>query len=326
MSYSESVIRRAEARLAQEKLQHEAELSARKEAVYAAHPRLREIDRELRATAGRVMAACFRKGEDPASAMAQLKEENLMLQREREWLLDSADIDIDDITDTPFCPVCQGRGYNGAVMCDCLREICRQEQKKELSCLLGNGKESFEKFRLDVYPAQPDPVLGLAPRDLMANTLRRAQHYAKTFSRDSDSILMLGATGLGKTFLSACIARAVADRGFSVVYETAGRVFSDFEDEKFGRSGEDVSPSRKYLTCDLLILDDLGTEMTTQFTVSALYQLVNTRLLEGRPTIISSNLVDSAIETRYSPQIASRLLGMYELYHFCGNDIRLMDK
>ncbi len=326
MAYSEQVISRALARLEEERTRHEQENAARKSAVYQQLPRLREIDMELRATSARVMAASFRNGLDPADAIARLKEENLALQREREWLLESHDIDPDELGETEFCSECGGRGYNGAVMCSCLSELCRQEQKKELSSLLGTGKESFDKFRLDVYPAQPDPVLGIAPRDLMTNTLRRAQHYAKTFSLDSGSILMLGATGLGKTFLSACIARAVADRGFSVVYETAGRVFSDFEDEKFGRAADDAALTRKYLSCDLLILDDLGTEMTTQFTVSALYQLVNTRLLEGKPTIISSNLPDSAIEARYSPQIASRLLGMYELYQFSGKDIRLLGK
>lgn len=324
MAYSESVLRRALLRLEEERTRHERENEARKAAVYQQFPRLREIDRDLRATSARVMAVCFRNGEDPTTAMAQLKEENLMLQREREWLLESHDIDPDDLADTPFCAECGGRGYNGAVMCECLRELCRQEQKKELSSLIGSGKESFEKFRLDVYPTQVDPVLGLAPRDLMTHTLQRAQHYAKTFSSASESILMLGGTGLGKTFLSACIARAVADRGFSVVYESAGRVFSDFEDEKFGRSEDSLT--RKYLACDLLILDDLGTEMTTQFTVSALYQIVNTRLLENKPTIISSNLEDTEIKSRYSPQIASRLLGMYELYQFRGKDIRLMQK
>ncbi|MBQ1264720.1 MAG: ATP-binding protein [Oscillospiraceae bacterium] len=324
MAYSESVLRRALLRLEEERTHHERETEARKAAVYEKYPRLQEIDRELRATSAHVMAVCFRRGEDPTSAMAQLKEENLMLQREREWLLESNDIDPDELADTPFCAECGGRGYNGAVMCDCLRELCRQEQKKELSSLIGSGKESFEKFRLDVYPTQIDPELGLSPRDLMTHTLGRAQRYAKTFDADADSVLMLGATGLGKTFLSACIARAVADRGFSVVYETAGRIFSDFEDMKFGRTDDD--PTRKYLTCDLLILDDLGTEMTTQFTVSALYQIVNTRLLEGKPTIISSNLGDTEIKSRYSPQIASRLLGMYELYQFRGKDIRLMQK
>lgn len=324
MAYSEAVLQRAQARLAQARQQHDEETRSRIEAIYAQQPRLRQIDQTLRQTAARIMAVSFRRGEDPAAAMAELKKENLALQQERDWLLESNDIDPDDLSAAPLCPRCGGTGYVGAVMCDCLRELCRQEQKKELSQLLGSGKESFEHFRLDLYPAEYDPKLGASPRKLMQYVYNNALHYARTFTLESGSILMIGATGLGKTFLSACIARTVADRGYSVLYSTAMQLFSDFETAKFARSTESADASRKYFTCDLLIIDDLGTEMTTQFTVSALYQIVNTRLLEGRPTIISTNLPAVELKQRYSPQIASRLLGVYECYSFAGDDIRML--
>ncbi len=324
MAYSEAVLQRAQARLAQARQQHDEETRSRIEAIYAQQPRLRQIDQTLRQTAARIMAVSFRRGEDPAAAMAELKKENLALQQERDWLLESNDIDPDDLSAAPLCPRCGGTGCVGAVMCDCLRELCRQEQKKELSQLLGSGKESFEHFRLDLYPAEYDPKLGASPRKLMQYVYNNALHYARTFTLESGSILMIGATGLGKTFLSACIARTVADRGYSVLYSTAMQLFSDFETAKFARSTESADASRKYFTCDLLIIDDLGTEMTTQFTVSALYQIVNTRLLEGRPTIISTNLPAAELKQRYSPQIASRLLGVYECYSFAGDDIRML--
>ena len=324
MAYSEAVLQRAQARLAQARQQHDEETRSRIEAIYAQQPRLRQIDQTLRQTAARIMAVSFRRGEDPAAAMAELKKENIALQQERDWLLESNDIDPDDLSAAPLCPRCGGTGYVGAVMCDCLRELCRQEQKKELSQLLGSGKESFEHFRLDLYPAEYDPKLGASPRKLMQYVYNNALHYARTFTLESGSILMIGATGLGKTFLSACIARTVADRGYSVLYSTAMQLFSDFETAKFARSTESADASRKYFTCDLLIIDDLGTEMTAQFTVSALYQIVNTRLLEGRPTIISTNLPAAELKQRYSPQIASRLLGVYECYSFAGDDIRML--
>ena len=326
MAYSESVLRAAEARLAAERQQHDDQNRRRIAAIYEAQPRLREIDSELRKTSARVMAACFRKGEDTQQAIEQLKKENLALQQERAWILESNELSPDDLADTPICPDCGGTGYVGAVMCGCLRELCRQEQKKELSAILG-GKERFEHFRLDVYPDAVDPALGVSPRTLMQCILQSAQHYARTFSPASGSILMLGATGLGKTYLSACIARVVADHGFSVTYETAIRAFADFESAKFGSRTEDApDPTRRYFACDLLILDDLGTEMTTQFTVSALYQIVNTRLLENRATILSTNLPAAELDRRYGAQTASRLLGTYELYQFRGNDIRRMQK
>ena len=326
MAYSESVLARASARLAEEKQLHEAQNRSRIQAIFEKLPRLAEIDRTLRGTSAKIMAACFKNSESPETAMARLKEENLSLQEERNWILESNDLDPEDLEDTPICTVCGGTGYVGAVMCGCLRELCRQEQKKELSSLLGTGRESFDRFRLDLYPDETDAELGVSPRTLMEYVLSNAQHYAKTFGEKSGSILMLGATGLGKTYLSACIAKTVSDRGYSVVYETAGKVFADFEAEKFACHGENEDHTRKYFDCDLLILDDLGTEMTTQFTVAALYQIVNRRLLASRATIISSNLAANDLERRYNAQIASRLLGTYELYQFRGKDIRMIEK
>ena len=268
-----------------------------------------------------VMAATFRNGEDPTAALAEIRQKNLALQREREWLLEAADLDEAALEPPPFCPHCGGSGYVGAVMCECLQELCRQEQKKELSSLL-SGKENFDGFRLDYYPTEPDPSLGVSPRQLMERTFRRCKRYAREFRLGAPSLLFSGGPGLGKTFLSACIARAVADSGFSVVYDTAGQLFDDFEAVKFGGDQRDLT--QKYLNCDLLIVDDLGTEMTTQFTQSVLYRVINDRLLQNRPMIVSTNLSDSALRQRYSPAIASRLLGAFEICLFLGQDIRLM--
>ena len=319
MAYSEAVLHRARERLLQEKNLYEAETAARRAQVLQAYPRLKEIDQALRQSVAGAVAAAFRKGEDTAAAIAALKEKNLALQREREWILASAELDESVLDPPPFCPHCGGSGYVGSSMCECLRELCRQEQKKELSSLLG-GKESFDGFRLDLYPTEPDPNLGVSPRQLMERTFRRCRRYAREFGAGAPSLLFTGGPGLGKTFLSACIARAVADNGFSVVYDTAGKLFSDFEAVKFGGNQQDLT--RKYVQCDLLIIDDLGTEMTTQFTQSVLYRVLNDRLLENRPVIVSTNLSDQALRQRYSAPIASRLLGAFEVCLFLGQDIR----
>lgn len=319
MAYSEAVLHRARERLLQEKNLYEAETAARRAQVLQAYPRLREIDQALRQSVAGAVAAAFRKGEDTTAAIAALKEKNLALQREREWILASAELDESVLDPPPFCPHCGGSGYVGSSMCECLRELCRQEQKKELSSLLG-GKESFDGFRLDLYSTEPDPNLGVSPRQLMERTFRRCRRYAREFGAGAPSLLFTGGPGLGKTFLSACIARAVADNGFSVVYDTAGKLFSDFEAVKFGGNQQDLT--RKYLQCDLLIIDDLGTEMTTQFTQSVLYRVLNDRLLENRPVIVSTNLSDQALRQRYSAPIASRLLGAFEVCLFLGQDIR----
>ena len=319
MAYSEAILHRAQARLAQAKADYESEAHARTEAVYAQHPRLKEIDRAMRLSVSQAVSAAFRKGCDTQAAIEAIKEENLALQREREWIIEANELDESILEPAPFCPHCGGSGYVGAIMCECLRELCRQEQKKELSSLLC-GKETFEQFRLDYYPETADPQLGVSPRQLMQNTFQHCRTYARNFSRKSPSLLFSGAPGLGKTFLSACIARTVADSGFSVVYDTAGKLFSDFESEKFGTAKNDLT--RKYLDCDLLIIDDLGTEMTTQFTQSVLYQVINSRMMEDKPVIVSTNLTRDDIARRYAGPIASRLLGTYQLCLFLGQDIR----
>ncbi len=319
MAYSEQVLRRARARLEQAKAEHERENEQLRADAYRRFPRLQELDRELRLTMTQLVSHALRQGSE--EALEQIKAHNLALQREREWILEAGELE-DYLDEAPFCPECGGSGYVGSKMCTCLSKLCRQEQKKELTSLLGSGSESFDDFRLDVYPDSYNAKLGVSPRKLMQSNFNICRKYAQTFSPASGSLLFSGATGLGKTFLSACIARQVAENGFSVVYETAIRLFSDFENEKFGSAEEPKGLTRKYLDCDLLIIDDLGTEMTTQFTVSALYTVINTRMMERRATIISTNLSDTELEGRYHPQIASRLIGTFRLVQFAGEDIR----
>ena len=158
----------------------------------------------------------------------------------------------------------------------------------------------------------------------MQKNLSFCKKYAYEFQPGARSLLFSGATGLGKTFLSACVARQVAENGHSVVYATAGKLFADFEAVKFERAEADSL--RDYRDCDLLIVDDLGTEMTTEFVKAALYELVNTRLLEHRSTLISTNLNENDLEARYGGQIASRLLGSYRVIYFLGDDIRRKKK
>lgn len=323
MAYSEQVLQRAKARLNQAKEDCEAESQARREEIFRAYPRLREIETALRQTVSKAVAAAFRRGEDPTAAIEAIKEENLALQREQEWILEAADLDESALEPTLVCSHCGGTGYVGAAMCECLQELCRQEQKRELSSLLG-GREHFDQFRLEYYPTEKDSQFQVSPRDVMQSIYSRCRRYAREFGPASPSLLFSGGPGLGKTFLSACIARTVSDNGFSVVYDTANKLFSDFEAVKFG--GNKSEPEKKYLTCDLLIIDDLGTEMTTQFTQAVLYQVVNTRLMEGRSTIVSTNLDDAGLRQRYAPAIVSRLLGAYETHLFLGRDIRLLNR
>ncbi len=150
---------------------------------------------------------------------------------------------------------------------------------------------------------------GVSPRANMERNFDVCRDFARQFSRGSGSLLLSGGTGLGKTFLSAGIAREVSDAGFSVVYDTAISVFSRYEDAKFRPDEVSDADVRRCESCDLLILDDLGTEMTTAFVQSALYQIVNGRMLSGRSTIISTNLAPEELGHRYGAPILSRIEG-----------------
>ena len=322
MAYSKEVVQRARARLAQAKEDRESENRQHLAEAYDRVPRLRQIDILLRRTMAMAAQAVFASGGDVQAAMAEAKAQNQALQQERAWLID-ANFEEGFLDETPICDRCGGTGYMGSQMCECLAELCRQEQKKELT-LLSGGKESFNQFRLDYYPDRADPKLGVSPRAIMERNLRTCRTYTATFSQSSGNLLFNGGTGLGKTFLSACIARGVADKGYSVIYETATHLFNKLEQAKFNPSEETRQEAAKFTACDLLIIDDLGTEMPGQFVTAALYSLLNDRLLSGKPMIISTNLNVDEIHRRYSPQIASRLQGSFHQLIFLGEDIRIL--
>ena len=322
MGYSAEVVRRARDRLAQAREDRASEDRQHLAEAYERVPRIREIDRELRMTMAQAAMAAFQAGTDGRKELEAVRDRNLALQRERARLAEE-NFEEGFLDETPICEKCGGTGYVGANMCECLRELCRQEQKKEVSILSGS-RESFSHFRLDYYSDQVDPNYGVSPRTVMEKNLRECKNYALFFSDKSENLLLSGNPGLGKTFLSACIARTVADRGYSVAYETAGHLFTKMERAKFGNDEQARQETECYTRCDLLILDDLGTEMPGQFTNVALYGIVNDRLLLGKPTIISTNLTTEDIAKRYTPQIASRLRGSFKRVPFIGDDIRLL--
>lgn len=322
MGYSGDVVRRARERLAQAREDRESENRQHLALAYARVPRIQEIDMQLRRTMATAAQAVFVSGGDAQAAMNRVKEENRSLQQERQALA-AAYFEEGYLDDSPICEKCGGLGYVGSAMCECLAELCRQEQRRELS-LLSGGKESFSQFRLDYYPDRPDLKIGVSPRAVMDRNFKICRTYAATFALSSGNLLFNGGTGLGKTFLSACIARTVADRGYSVVYESASHLFSKLERAKFSGDEEARKETLKYNTCDLLIVDDLGTEMPGQFVTAALYTLVNDRMLENKPMVVSTNLTIEEIKRRYSPQIGSRLEGGFKRLSFLGEDIRVL--
>ncbi len=322
MAYSKDILRRARQRLESQKADHESVQNARLQQVYSALPRVREIDRELRSSMVLAAQAAFLKGSDGKETLAQVRQANLALQAERQKLIDSA-FEPGFLDESPICSRCGGSGYIGSTMCACLAQLCRQEQQRELS-LLSSGDSDFTQFRLDYYPEKIDPKYGASHRFIMTRTFDTCRNYAANFSPNSGNLLFNGGTGLGKTFLSACIAREVTEKGYSVAYESAQHLFAKLEKNRFHPDEESALAVASFQDCDLLILDDLGTELPGNFVIAALYALVNDRLLAGKPMIISTNLNIDEISKRYSPQIASRLRGSFQLLPFVGADIRVL--
>ncbi len=322
MAYSGKTISAAKAVLADRVNLRRTRADKRLEEVYRNVPQIKKIDAELRRQMADLAVAVFENNN--SEEIKKLAGENTALQNQRASLLTAAGYPDDYTDDKPLCPDCGDRGYVGGRMCTCLAQICARQQLKELSSLLKLGDESFDNFRLELYSPVIDPDYGVSPRDNMELILEQSQSYAATFGKTSGNLCFRGGTGLGKTYLAACVAREVSNRGWSVVYDTAISAFDAFERVKFGGATEETEEyTNRVLDCDLLILDDLGTEMKTQFTVSALYSIINTRLMKDKKTLLTTNLTLNEMAERYTPQILSRIEGEYTTFFFFGNDIRV---
>ncbi len=300
-------------------------LRRRREALYSKLPRVGEIDAELRCTAAKIIVSALKRGTDPKPAINVLRDKNLVLQREKADLLASAGYGADYLDDEPACAKCGDTGFVGTEPCECLRRYYAREQIKELSKLLNLGRQSFDSFDIELYSDMLWEQQGMSPRENMEMVYEICSDYAHGFGPRSGNLFLSGSPGLGKTFLSACIAREVSESGFSVVYDSTPHIFAQFEAQKFGREtpeGGESEDIKRCLNCDLLIMDDLGAEMTTPFVQSALYQIINSRLVSGKKTIISSNLLGEDLARRYTPQIVSRIEGEYRKLRFFGDDIR----
>lgn len=329
MSHDPKHIKEANRKLAAARAQRQAARAAFELECRTKLPQLGQLDRAIQGTVAQAIAAALQRGVDPATAVEAARRENLALQEKRLELLRVAGIDPQRLEDVPLCPICHDTGWHGGELCRCVSELCAQENLAELASQLELERCSFESFALNWYDAGYDPALGASPRELMGQVLALCRDYAAAFPGGGmRNLYLYGGTGLGKTLLSGCIARAVAQRGYWTVYATAGALLRQYESVKFNRDedGSAQEDVRRYENCDLLVLDDLGSEMTTPFVQSALYQLLNQRMLESKHTVISSNLDMDAVRARYVPQVASRLEGEFQELPFVGRDIRLQKK
>ena len=318
MTYDGKILARARTALDRVRESNENEHQLRLSEAYAACPAIQDCDEKMRAQMTELVRITLSGASDSAEQIQRLREDNLAVQARRRELLRSLGRGADWLDPIVSCGKCGDSGVYGGGVCDCLKKLYNAELTRDVGVLLKNGDESFEKFDLSLYEG--------TARERMKDVLAFARNYAEHFPDGPDNLLFQGGTGLGKTFLSACVARVVAARGYSVCYDSTSAVIAGFEEQKFNRSEAADARVRRMLACDLMILDDLGTEMSTPFSDSALYTLINTRLNEKKKTIISTNLSYEELEKRYTAQIYSRLRGSYELLRFFGQDLRLKKK
>jgi DNA replication protein DnaC len=328
VSYESNILRNAAARLRARSERHAREIHDLRSRLYREQPGLARLDAELRRTMIEVAELALSGERNCDAKLEEIRTRNLALQQEREELLRGLGYGPAALDDAPLCSKCRDTGWIGAKMCSCLSALCAEEQIRELSKMLDLGGQSFDKARLDVYSDRVEAGQKRSSREHMKQVISFCEGYARQFgTHPVKNLFFSGGTGLGKTFLSACIAREVSAAGYSVVYDTAINIFATFEARQFAREADQErearGDARRYLNCDLLILDDLGSEMTTQMVNMALYELVNSRLMSGKRTVISSNLSMDEVRARYTPQIASRLEGEYREIAFYGEDIRL---
>ena len=325
---AESIYDKASKIIEGRKKTREAELERRRIEVFSKIPRLKEIEIELDRYGIRMLNLIASGEYDEERAVAGIMKENKAFVEERNNLLLKNGYNADYLSLPFVCDDCRDTGFIGGSMCGCL-------EKELISCALDEANlsekmadQTFDKFNLSYYSDEYDDDFGCSPRKNMEAILSDCIDYAENFERSSENLLFCGGCGLGKTYLSSAIANALIKKGVDVLYVSSNALFPILEDMHFGR---DVTERATYIIkkineCDLLILDDLGSEFVTQFTCAELFRIINNRLLNGSKMIISTNLNRCKLSELYTQRIASRISGSFSLFEFFGSDIRSIKK
>ena len=288
----------------------------RRAEVMAVVPGVAEIEKLLSLTGFKIFDATLRGDKEE---LERINAENRELNSQKVALLTAAGYPA-DYTEVKYeCSECGDTGVVDNKMCICMKKKLVEAgiESSGMSDLI--KCQSFDNFSLDYYKQSKENY------ERMSTILAIAKKYADDFdAATSTNIAMFGGTGLGKTHLSSAMASVIIEKGNDVYYTGANSMFADFEQKRFGNSADPDAEGdiEKYFSCDLLIIDDLGTEVTNQFTTSCLYNIINTRLNRKKPVVLSTNLTKDEFKKRYWDRIASRVFGEYTILPFCGVDIR----
>jgi len=317
MGYGKQIYQKACAELERKKLIAETDAQQNLENFYKICPQALEIEKEKAMYASSVARAII-SGGDVKSKIKSLKEKSLNVQKEFNTLLIENRFTKKQITPQYHCKKCADTGFIDGKMCRCLSDLQRKLAYEKLSLSVPLKNCTFEKFSLDFYAENKTAM------KQMRSILSYCKGYADKFSSTSPSLLFNGGNGLGKTHISLAIAQAAIEKGFGVIYGATQNFATAFEKERFDKIDNDNfgDTNSQLISCDLLIIDDLGTEFNSSYVNSAIYNIINTRLMAEKPTIISTNLNLKQLEERYGGALVSRINGSYGIFNFLGNDIR----
>ena len=307
------------------RLQAKSENDRRHQEISRKIPQIGEINSQLAQTATRLFSL-MQDGKAHAEQIEQLRQENVEAQKLCTQLLTANGYPADYLELHYQCEKCSDTGYYQGKYCSCLEQEIAKAAIRKMNRSAQIELATFEQFSLDYYQGRSTPQ-GEDCYTVMKRILTRCRNYAAGFTPGAQSLLFYGRTGLGKTHLSLAIAHDVLAKGYDVIYDSVINLLDKVEREHFGKAKDDDADTLSLLLqVDLLILDDLGTEFTSPFYVSAIYNIINTRLNRGLPTIISTNLEISDLKNRYEERIVSRLYAVYEIMRFIGTDVRLLKK
>ncbi len=320
MAYNEESFRKAKDIITKRRSEADEQAERRLREVHSRSPEIKEIDAAFPKIGQKIVeAVMLGKPKDETDAIINdIKAESDALFRKRAAAMARLGYPENYTSPKYFCEKCGDTGYVETSICRCLKQELTRigYESSGLGALL--SKQSFDNFSLKYYDGDD--------RVIMEQNLGICKNYADVFGEGAESLLLMGNTGLGKTHLSTSVAAAVIEKGYDVIYETSQNLISVFSAEQFGRPLPNTNVTRtseRYFNCDLLIIDDFGTETVNQFTVSCFYNLINTRVNKGLPVIINTNLTQDEIKTKYSDRIASRLFGEFIVLAFPGKDIRM---
>lgn len=326
MRYTKSAFDRAELVLQERQQTSENEYQARLHEIAEKAPEIYRLHLEALRLNYSLIGSIGRQNSEKLTLSQQIsaiKNKNLSVRQTLRGMLSASGYPEDYLQYHYFCDICRDTGYHEGVRCRCMKELLERYTIEELNSHCSIAMHDFNEFRLDYYSASP-MADGESQRDKMRRVYETCLRYTSSFNenapQDSPSLYFYGRTGLGKTFLSSCIAKNLIDRHCIVVYGSATNLLHRIEEERFRKAEGDTTSI--LLEAELLILDDLGAEFKTTFTESVVYEVVNERINNRRPTIISTNKSLQEMYKTYNERIASRLVGNYIPIQFYGGDIR----